>query len=887
MRNVIFILFILVVAIAGAEKRSKNIKHVVILADASASVSAGSSGGNTENPDTIRRALKHAFSSYFPRNDPELKVALFECATHARLVADWTHASDINTVFSAIDRMSFNYTYEESFTNWEACLKAVLTKSKKENGDIPGYVYLITDGNPTTFNGLEGPPPSEDVEKNVNSAIYVSEQIQKAGSTVLPIGIGPHVSDKYLARIAGPCRWGCRRGWNYMHIDSYSMLRRNIKISVNSRRDPASLMKNRYPRILSVADDKDEWLAVTPDGKVFMHGSGVMPIIKDVSGVMIEEGIDLMDLLPGVNGVGGNIFRNTLDGARKDGWRLKGASGRTVVVNYRPLLSEYSKKNLDGDEIMFGGFIELKYDDNPVVHDFRKRQALGSGLCTADLIADPTCSSSDFNLVFSDAVLVNSTNNTCMIGEMVKVNLTMVLSPTANMRFDIGIQIALDGGDAITGTCANTGLFNASINNTDLDLLGGFGPFYNGEVSEEGDVCGDADKMLGDIKVVISDIEVLCNMNVNGNMTIGTAVSWSKTPQTSENPCVGPDNTGPQTKSSCRTHILEIVGVVPVPPNTTVDTTTTTVDNTTTTTEDTTTATVDNTTMTEDTTTTAPDNTTMTTEDTTTTAPDNTTTTVDNTTTTIGDTTTTAPDNTTATEDTITTAPDDTTTEDTTTVGGNGMTTPPGGVIICTGHVWFDVDGDGIQNGEPDFESITIKLTDSAATMFIAATNIGGNFQIPNIEPGPASLLTEIPPGFVITTGPNPKNFVVPNPGEDCIIEPVGLFAPYGTNVTTPSTETPAPKLSTGEIVGVVIALLIFAILFAFLCVGLFRSRPRRVYMTNSATIVDLRQDQGTVKINEAIARERKGGAMLRKRVQIRQRVDSNDNMSNEKRKCK
>jgi len=114
---------------------------------------------------------------------------------------------------------------------------------------------------------------------------------------------------------------------------------------VNSRRDTASLMLEQQPHIL-MNHDTDMWLTVTPDGKVFAYGKKVSEIVKDISGNSIAIGTDLMDLLPGKNKIGGNIFKNTLRGVQKNGWYLKGKSGRTIIAKYRPLLPNYERKHM-------------------------------------------------------------------------------------------------------------------------------------------------------------------------------------------------------------------------------------------------------------------------------------------------------------------------------------------------------------------------------------------------------------------------------------------------------------------------------------------------------------------------------------------------------------
>ena len=569
MKQAVFLWGLLVVALLlpGAastswdtRKRSKNKRHIAILVDASASVSATTAGGSAHNPEDIKDALKHAFFKYFPHHDPETKVALFECATHAKLVADWTSSTNMTGVYSEIDGMGFEYSYEESFTNWEACLEAVLIKSHADGGDFPHQVFLMTDGDPTTYNGLEGAPPSDDIVTNVAKAKNMSQILQEAGSTVYPIGIGPHVTDQYLAEIAGPCRWGCIKGWNYMHAKGYSSLKRAVRSSIKSRRDTLALMNEQFPGHLRSRSNQ-AWLAVTPDGAVFAHGSSAAAIIEELTGKQLSLGVDLMDLIPGRNGIGANVFRNTLNGAAKKGWVLQTKPGEQLVADYTPLTAANSGRSLENDKVMFGGLIEFSRRET------HTRQVAGSGLCATDFKANAKCDGfNDVRLVSATANRMDDGGSRCFIGTMVPMALTLVIEPLTPQTFDVGIQVALDGGNAMMGTCANYALIPAStMSNFDLDLSSGVGPFYNAEETEVGDVCGDTRQVDGNITITLPGVMVPCQASGGDSnaLGIGVVISWSTQAANSENPCTGPDDTGPQAPSACLIQEAVFPGVVP------------------------------------------------------------------------------------------------------------------------------------------------------------------------------------------------------------------------------------------------------------------------------------------------------------------------------------
>ncbi|MCK4501119.1 hypothetical protein KAU11_11530, partial [Candidatus Babeliales bacterium] len=211
----------------------------------------------------------------------------------------------------------------------------------------------------------------------------------------------------------------------------------------------------------------------------------------------------------------------------------------------------------------------------------------GSGLCTSDMIANPTCDVFHIELTpnYITANITNSSSTECIVGNNVTLDLEIIFGGPFFVSFDVGIQIAKDGGNAITGDCMNVGLIPVGF---PVDSLSGHGPYFNHDNPSVSftDVCGDL--ATDNVKVIVEGVEIPCAMGSGGNLDIGIVFSWS----TLYKECLGPDDTGPQTASMCQSYRPIIVGVTPVNPTTQTTTQTTTPTTTTQTTTPTTTTTL-------------------------------------------------------------------------------------------------------------------------------------------------------------------------------------------------------------------------------------------------------------------------------------------------------
>ena len=180
----------------------------------------------------------------------------------------------------------------------------------------------------------------------------------------------------------------------------------------------------------------------------------------------------------------------------------------------------------------------------------------------------------------------------CIDGEMVTLNLQAEVISNAAERWDIGIFIALDGGDALTGDCAHnylnstplepgtTGSCTPSCSTSGgacfkdadcpagetcdfgYDPNSGAGPFYDGECAEDAvDSCGDLEQGVPTFLNLLP-ITILCqDADGNGFLDLGTATSWDngKSDGSGSKPsCLGEDDTLPNTPSKCRAEPVQV-----------------------------------------------------------------------------------------------------------------------------------------------------------------------------------------------------------------------------------------------------------------------------------------------------------------------------------------
>lgn len=175
---------------------------------------------------------------------------------------------------------------------------------------------------------------------------------------------------------------------------------------------------------------------------------------------------------------------------------------------------------------------------------------LGSLVCTAN----------DVSLAAYDVI---SGPATCVAGETITVQMKANLESNANARYDIGLFIALDGGDALTGSCHNDYLPDDAGTMVFHDLEDGVDP---------ADSCGDLP--AGDtVMREIQSLELVCeDLTGDGIADVGSCVSWDNATSNGGNKpsCTSAADTKPNTKSKCRCGAIA-VGTIGVEPQIIVD----------------------------------------------------------------------------------------------------------------------------------------------------------------------------------------------------------------------------------------------------------------------------------------------------------------------------
>jgi uncharacterized repeat protein (TIGR01451 family) len=186
----------------------------------------------------------------------------------------------------------------------------------------------------------------------------------------------------------------------------------------------------------------------------------------------------------------------------------------------------------------------------------------GGGMCVrdaADFDQKNICTSDDVKIT-QMRVITGPTS--CVAGETISVTFQAAVESGSKKRYDIGFYIAEDGGNAMDrgSTCFRDYLHPVSADNTDLNLTGGAGPFWNGEISQDpADTCGDVEKNGASI-YNLGPISITC-MDTDGDniLDVGTVVSWDSG---RKNTCLSEADAVPSGKSKCWDGIVAIGDVV-------------------------------------------------------------------------------------------------------------------------------------------------------------------------------------------------------------------------------------------------------------------------------------------------------------------------------------
>jgi cysteine-rich repeat protein len=198
--------------------------------------------------------------------------------------------------------------------------------------------------------------------------------------------------------------------------------------------------------------------------------------------------------------------------------------------------------------------------------------------------------------------------SSCVAGNDISVTLQAELQATSAERYDIGLFVARDGGDALSGTCFEDFLpptlkpeppvcraicsssGGSCLKDDDCPLgescVGGYdpdsgsGPFYNAECNQDApDMCGDLQQGVTTRKDLTPTTIMCQDVDGDGMADVGTCVSWDnqKSAGTTGKPsCTSLSGTRPGTPAKCRCEPVRIGNIAVIMPTHTPTATTTT-----------------------------------------------------------------------------------------------------------------------------------------------------------------------------------------------------------------------------------------------------------------------------------------------------------------------
>lgn len=150
----------------------------------------------------------------------------------------------------------------------------------------------------------------------------------------------------------------------------------------------------------------------------------------------------------------------------------------------------------------------------------------------------------------------------CSAGQHVLMPLVAEIFASAATKYDIGINMAIDGGDAVTGQCS---IFILTPITTDTGLLNvssGVGPYWDAD----SDVCGDIRATDGTNTIYLGYVNVTCQDTLmTGDLSVNTCISW----RNSAGPvCNAADEAVPGSPALCVCNTFQIANVTVLYPPT-------------------------------------------------------------------------------------------------------------------------------------------------------------------------------------------------------------------------------------------------------------------------------------------------------------------------------
>jgi uncharacterized repeat protein (TIGR01451 family) len=189
--------------------------------------------------------------------------------------------------------------------------------------------------------------------------------------------------------------------------------------------------------------------------------------------------------------------------------------------------------------------------------------------CVQDFRAGAGCTAQDVRLEELTAVTVIEECLAGVSGETEVIFQALVSAAGSPDRYDVGIFLALDGGSALTGdSCYHDYLqppltsaptYGDANGDTVRDILNG--PWWNGELVDPSDVCGDIETNSQVLKT-LAPLRFACiDNNGDGSADVSVCSSWDNNRNTT---CTGSLQAFPGTNPKCGCGVVEL-GILPEP----------------------------------------------------------------------------------------------------------------------------------------------------------------------------------------------------------------------------------------------------------------------------------------------------------------------------------
>jgi uncharacterized repeat protein (TIGR01451 family) len=171
-------------------------------------------------------------------------------------------------------------------------------------------------------------------------------------------------------------------------------------------------------------------------------------------------------------------------------------------------------------------------------------------VCVQDYRPGITCTANDVKI---SLFYVNQVAPVCQnVGDTATAYMTAQLVATSNLRYDIGLFVAMDGGSALSGDSCYHDYLHPISNTATPSGQDRFAPFYDAE----GDTCGDIEQNINNF-YDLAPITITCKDDDNDKQVdpISACVSWE---QNANAACSGVTDAIPGSPSKCNCESIPV-----------------------------------------------------------------------------------------------------------------------------------------------------------------------------------------------------------------------------------------------------------------------------------------------------------------------------------------